>query len=269
MFDSLRLQMEIMGALAFRDQRERIRKSPFGAPGLLLEPLLFVSLWLLLRIVIRVRSADMMNPVLQFGAGFILFYLFNKIALRAIAGVARSRRFRELRRIRPLDVLLAGALVESQIYGTCLVLVILGVSIYQWQIVVSDPGAAVGMFLLVVTTSLGVGLSALVIGHRLPLVKMVVNLVLRRLLFWTSGLFFSIASIPEYARPLLLWNPLLHGIELFRHAMVPTYPIPNISLEYLLMWAFGSLSLSMLIYGNNEQLLAGGAVDSNQDDEDI
>jgi len=269
MLDSLRLQMEIVGALAYRDQSERIRKSPFGAPGLLVEPLLFVSLWLLLRILIRARSTDLMNPVLQFGAGFILFYLFNTIALRAIVGVARSQRFAELRRIRPLDVLLAGALVESQIYGTCLVLVIVGVSIYQWQLVVADPGAAVGMFLLVALTSLGVGLSALVIGHRVPLVKMVVNLVLRRLLFWTSGLFFSIASIPEFARPFLLWNPLLHGIELFRHAMVPTYPIPGISLNYLLVWAFGSLGLSMLVYGNNEQLLVSDAGQSEEDAEDI
>jgi capsular polysaccharide transport system permease protein len=111
------------------------------------------------------------------------------------------------------------------------------------------------MFLLVTITSLGVGLSALVIGHRVPLVKMVVDLVVRRLMFWTSGLFFGIALIPEFARPFLLWNPLLHGIELFRHTLVPSYPIPGISLPYLLMWAFGSLGLSMLVYGNNEQLL--------------
>lgn len=255
-FESVRLQLEIVQALAYRDQSERIRKSPFGVPGLLVEPLLFVSLWLLLRMLIRARGTDFMNPVLWLSGGFILFFLFNKIALRAISGVARSQRFAELRRVRPLDVLLAGAVVECQIYGTCLVLVIAGVSLYQWQMVIADPGAAVAMFVLVALTSLGVGLSALVIGHRLPLVKMVVNLLIRRLLFWTSGLFFSIAMIPGFARPFFLWNPLLHGIELFRHALVPTYPIPDISLGYLLIWAFGSLGFSMLVYGNNEKLLA-------------
>lgn len=256
MFESLRMQLEIVQALVYRDQSERIRNSPFGAPGLLVEPLLFVTLWLVLRILIRARGIDLMNPVLWLGAGFILFFLFNKIALRSISGVARSQRFAALRRVRPLDVLLAGAVVESQIYGTCLVLVLAGVALYEWRVVVADPGAAVAMFLLVALTSLGVGLSGLVIGHRLPLVKMVVNLVLRRLMFWTSGLFFGIALFPEFARPFVLWNPLLHGIELFRHALVPTYPIPGISLQYLLIWAFGSLGLSLMVYGNNEQLLA-------------
>ena len=255
MFDSLRLQLEIVQALAYRDQRERIRKSSFGASGLLIEPLLLVLLMLLLRVLIRARGGDLMNPVLWLSSGFILFFLFNKIALRAIAGVARSQRFAELRRIRPLDVLLAGAVVESQIYGTCLVLVVVGVALYQWSVVVADPGSAVAVFLLVALTSLGVGLSALVIGHRVPLVKIVVNLVVRRLMFWTSGLFFGTALIPEFARPFFLWNPLLHAIELFRHSLSPTYPIPGISLPYLLMWAFGSLGLSMLVYSNNEQLL--------------
>lgn len=255
MFDSLRLQADIVRALAFREQSERIRKSPFGAVGLLVEPLLFVSIWLLLRIALRAGGASWMNPVLLFGTGFILFYLFNTIAIRAINGVSKSQRLAELRRVRPLDVLMAGALVESQVYGTCLVLVIVGVALYQWSITLADPGTAVAIFGLIVLTALGIGISALVVGHRLPVVKLAVRLVVRRLLFWTSGLFFSIATIPDYVRPLVLWNPLLHGIELFRHAMEPTYPIPGISLPYLLMWAFGSLGLSMVVYGNNEQLL--------------
>lgn len=255
MFDSLLLQVDIVRALAFREQSERIRKSHFGAAGLLVEPLIFVALWLMLRIAIRAGGIDFMNPVLQFGSGFVLFYLFNTIALRAINGVSKSQRFAELRRVRPLDVLMAGALVESQVYGTCLTLVIVGVCLAQWQITLANPGGAVAIFILIVITALGVGISALVIGHRVPLVKMFVKLLVRRLLFWTSGLFFSIAMIPDYVRPLLLWNPLLHGIELFRHALVPTYPIPGISLPYLLAWALGSLGFSMLVYGNNEQLL--------------
>ena len=253
--DSLRLQAQIISALAYRDQAERIRKIPFGAVGLLVEPLLFVSMFLILRVLVRIAAAPLMNPVLQLSSGFILFFLFSKIALKAISGVARSQRFSELRRIRPLDVLIAGAVVEFRIYGVCIVLVILAVSIYQWQFAVAYPGSAVAIFILIAFTSLGIGLAALVVGHRLPVVKIAVDTLIRRLLFWTSGLFFSIATIPDFARPFLLWNPLLHGIELFRHALVPTYPIPGISLSYLLIWAFVSLGFSMLVYGNNEQLL--------------
>ena len=260
MFDSVRLQIDIVRAIAFREQRERIGKSQFGALGLLLEPLLFVAAWMALRIVIRAQGSEFMNPALQFGTGFVLFFLFSTIALRAVSGVTKSQRFAELRRVRPLDVLMAGALVESQVYGTCLALVIVAVGLVQWQLTVADPGQAVAIFFLIVITALGIGISALVIGHRVPLVKLFVKLILRRVLFWTSGLFFSIVNIPDYVRPLLLWNPLLHGIELFRHALVPTYPIPGISLPYLLVWAFGSIGFSMLVYGNNEQLLVSEEV---------
>jgi len=255
MFNSLLLQVDIVRALAFREQSERIRKSPLGAVGLLVEPLLLVATFLLLRIALRARGGDLMDPTLQIGSGFVLFYLFSRIAIRAINGVTKSQRFAQLRRVRPLDVLMAGALVESQVYGTCLVVVIAGVGLAQWQLTLAHPGEAVAFFTLIVITALGVGISALVIGHRVPVVKLFVKLVIQRLLFWTSGLFFATVNIPDYLRPLFLWNPLLHGIELFRHALAPTYPIPGISLPYLLAWAFGSLGFSMLVYGNNEQLL--------------
>ncbi|MBM5797356.1 MAG: hypothetical protein FJ060_04195 [Cyanobacteria bacterium K_Offshore_0m_m2_072] len=253
--DSLKLQAQIISALAYRNQAERIRKSPFGLIGLLVEPLLFVSIFLVVRMLFPAATPPLINPFLHLASGFSLFFLFSKIALKAINGVERSQRFSVLKRIRPLDVLFAGALVEFRVYGACFLLMILGVSIYQWQFVVAYPGSAVALFVLVALTSLGVGLSALVVGHRLPVVKIFVNTLIARVLFWTSGLFFSIATIPGFLRPFLLWNPLLHGIELFRKALVPTYPIPGISLIYLLVWAFGSLGFSMMVYGNNEKLL--------------
>ena len=256
MWDSLRLQVQIVQALAYREQSERILKSPFGVAGLLVEPLLLVATFLLLRLLLRDRGSLFMNPVLQLASGFVLFYLFLKISLSALRGVSgRDRALLGLRRVKPLDLLLARGLVEVQLYGTCLVLVIAAVSAYQWQISVANPGAAVGIFLLVALSSLGIGLSALVMGHRFPIVRFIARLIFRRLLFWTSGLFFSVALIPDHLRPWMLWNPLLHGIELMRHALTPSYPIPGISLPYLLAWALGSVGVSLLIYNNNEQLL--------------
>lgn len=255
MFDSLLLQLEIIQALAFREQSSRIRKSQFGAIGLLFEPLLGVAAWLIIRVVIRANGSLWMNPVLQYGSGFILFYLFSKIALRAVDGVNRAKSLLTIRRVRPLDVMMAGTLVEIQIYATCLVVMIIGVWIYQWQLDVADPGGAAIVFILLVLVSFGVGLSALVIGHRIPAVKLLVKLVIKRILFWTSGLFFTVAIIPEFAKPLMLWNPLLHGIELFRHALNPLYPIPEISMEYLVCWAIASTAVGVLAYGQNEKLL--------------
>jgi len=256
MWSSLTLQVQIVQALAYREQRERILKSPFGAAGLLVEPLLLMAPFLLLRVLLQAHGSHLMNPLLQLACGFVLFFLFSRIALAALSGVSgRDRALLGLRRVKPLDLLLARGLVEVQIYGTCLILVIAAFSTYQWQISLANPGAAVGIFLLVALNALGIGLSALVIGHRLPTVRFLAQLILQRLLFWTSGLFFSVALMPDYLRPWLLWNPLLHGIELMRQAIAPAYPIPGISLPYLLAWSLGSVGVSMLIYNNNEKLL--------------
>jgi capsular polysaccharide transport system permease protein len=256
MLKSLALQLQIIQALAFRDLRERIRRNPLGVVGLLLEPLLAMALFLLLRVLLRQGGIDWMNPVLQLGSGFILYYLFSRLGLAALNGIKpKDRSVLLLSRVKPLDLLMARGMVEVQLYGTSLFVLLLAVSLYQWQVPVDDPGAAVGVFLLLAFTALGVGLMALMIGRYLQSVKFLIQLVLNRLLFWTSGLFFTVALLPGYLRPWFLWNPLLHGIELFRHALAPTYPIPGISLPYLMAWAFGGMGLSLFVYGNHEELL--------------
>lgn len=76
MWDSIQLQLQIVQALAYRQQSERVRKSPFGAAGLLVEPLLLVGTFLLLRLLLRAQGSLFMNPVLQLSSGFVLFGLF-------------------------------------------------------------------------------------------------------------------------------------------------------------------------------------------------
>lgn len=256
LFDSLLLQLEIIQALAYRELRTRIRASQIGALGILIEPLLGVAAILIVRVLLRAEGGIWMNPVMQYGSGFVLYYLFVKVALRAINGMTRAKNLISIRRIEPIDVLIAESLVEVQIYSTCLVILVASVGVYEWKMVVPNPGESCSVFALVAITAFGVGLSALTIGHRLPALKIIVRFTASRILFWTSGLFFSVAKLPELVRPWMLWNPLLHGIELFRKSLEPTYPIPDISFLYLASWAAGSVTLGMLSYLNNKSHLS-------------
>ena len=254
---SLQLQWQIVNALASRQLAEDTFRNPLGAIWTILEPLLQVAIILGIRLLISVRGGQglMMNPVLFYTAGFVVFNYFLRSSMAALSGVKRSRQFASLLRIRPLDVLMATIWLRMQTYGTILVIVISVISYLNWHIEVDDPGAAVALFILVAILALGIGLSALIVGHRFPIVKLMISLVLRRVLFWTSALFFPSATLPDALRTVMTWNPLLHGIELFRHALTQTYPIPGISLYYFLGWTFGAVGLSLLVYANNEDLL--------------
>ena len=74
-------------------------------------------------------------------------------------------------------------------------------------------------------------------------------------LMFTSGIFFATFELPGQVRPFVTWNPILHAVELFRYSMNNDYPIPDISLNYLISCSILLLSFSLVLYRTNESLL--------------
>ena len=253
--NGLALQVRIVLGLAERDFYLRAEKGAFGFWGVLFEPLALMATLLALRIFVKMKSVDLMNPLIWLACGVTMLFLFKKIAIKALTGVKKGQKMFFYRRIRPLDTLLASALIEARLHASILVLIFVSESFWFWRIQLDDPGLALIDFIVTVMLAIGIGVSALVIGHRIPLVKTLTKFGLNRILLWTSGIFFATYTLPGPARPYVTWNPLLHSVEILRHSINTAYPIPDISLDYLLTCAFLSCGFGLIFYFSNEALL--------------
>ena len=253
--DRMMLQIRIVLALADMEFALRAEKGAFGVWGVVFEPMFLMLTLLALRILVRLTTTDLLNPVIWLVCGVVLLYLFRKVGLKALTGVSKKQKLFFYRRIRPLDTLLASTLIEARIHASILVLVFLAVSAWSWTFQIDDPALMVVDFLLTVCLGLGVGMSALVVGHRIPIVKALTKFGINRILLWTSGIFYATYSLPGPARPFVTWNPLLHSVELLRHSINTAYPLPGISLQYLAICAFVSVGFGLVFYFSNEALL--------------
>lgn len=252
----LLLQVRIVSAVARRELQLRAAKGLFGVAGVFLEPLALIATFLALRIVLRGTGEEIyINVVLWLALGFIPFFMFTDIAIKAISGVQKGGDLYFYRRLRPLDSLMGNALLISQIFGLMLLVFVVSVAAWEWSPVLTDPGTAVFLFVGMSLLGFGIGLSTLIIGHRLPPLAWVIKTILRRILLWTSCIFFPIRIIPDQFRPWILWNPIAHGVELLRHSFNPAYPIPGVSALFFWGWVVGSIGFGLFIYGNNEELL--------------
>lgn len=268
----LLLQVRVVSAIARREMQLRASNGLFGVVGVFVEPLALIATFLALRIFLR-GSGDgtYMNVALWLALGFIPFFMFSDIAIKAIGGVEKRSELYFYRRLRPLDALMGNALLLLQLSGVILVLFVLGVAIWDWRFPIQDLGALIFLFIGIALVGFGVGLTTLVVGKRLPVVAWIVQLFLRRILLWTSCIFFSISIVPDVFRPWILWNPIAHGVELLRMASNPAYPAPGVSAVYFWAWVIGSLGIGLFVYGNNEELLfvddkSAAALDAVQDE---
>ncbi len=60
-----------------------------------------------------------------------------------------------------------------------------------------------------------------------------------RPMFFISGLFFTANELPAQVREILLWNPVLHAVEMVRDGWFNTYHAHYLNVSYLMLWIIG------------------------------
>ena len=194
------------------------------------------------------------NIVIFISTGFAIAFLFRQGAMKALSGL-KLRAPIYYRRIQPIDVLL-GLLVNDFRAISTICLGILGfVWYFTWSFRLDSPGLAISVYLLTTLMACGFGICLVFIGQFNKWITRIVKRILNRIIIFTSGVFFATFELPEYTRPFVTWNPILHAVELFRYSMNNDYPIPDISMSYLVWCSIILFGFSMILYRTNEALL--------------
>ena len=164
-------------------------------------------------------------------------------------------------RIEPLDILLALAINDVRALATVTFGLLGLVWALTWDFQMDSPGLALCVYLLTILMAIGFGICLVFLGKFNKLITRFIKRILNRVLIFTSGLFFATFELPAYTRPFVTWNPVLHGVELFRYSLNNEYPIPDISLDYLFWCSIVLFGFSLILYRTNESLLLESNVD--------
>ena len=258
-------------AISEFDRQRKASGSPIGSWESLVQPLQLMLFFILMRVGFSFLkgsnrfaaggTTDMyFNIVIFMSTGFCIVFLFRNVALKALMGL-KLRTPLYFSRVTPLDILLGLSLNDVRALAT-LSLGIFGITWYfTWDFRLDSPGLAVITYMLTVLMAIGFGLCVVFLGKLNKMIVKIIRRLMQRIIIFTSGIFFATFEIPAPARPFITWNPILHGVELFRHAMNNNYPIPDISLSYLATCSIVTSAFSLILYRTNESLL----LESNDD----
>ena len=264
-------QIAIILALA---EYENDRKSTEGSAGKwesLLSPLQVMLFFICIRVgfsflrgggIFNAGGATSLyfNIVAFIATGFAIYFLFRIIVIQSLSGLKLKSPL-YYKRIEPLDVLLALSINNIRAVTT-LTFGLLGlVWAFTWSFRMDSPGLAVVVYLLTVFMAIGFGICLVFIGKYSKLITKLIKRILNRILIFTSGLWFATFEMPAHTRPFITWNPVLHGVELFRYSINNDYPIPDISLSYLVWCSMLLLGFSLVLYRTNKNLLLESDID--------
>lgn len=242
------IQRAVFLALFVRELKTRFGGRWLGVFWVLVEPLAHLSILLLIFAFIRHRLLPGVDYSMFVLTGLIPFFMFRNLALRGMEAVDSNRGLFGYRQVKPIDPMLARALLEvslySVIYGTLLV----GLGWLGTDVLPVRPLELMGVSAVLIVMGFSLGLVCAVLTDDLPELRSFVRIVFIPL-YLLSGVMFPVSTLAEGALDWLIWNPVLHILEISRGYYFPGYHvISRVDLAYPVAFTLLMLSLGLALY---------------------
>ena len=253
---SWQIEKAVVFALILRELKTRFGNRLVGLFWVLFEPVANIGSVLVLRVVVRERYAGVqIEPAVYLVVAMLPFFVFRNIWFRMMAAVDANAGLFGYRQVKPADAMASRAIMETTMYAMIFLAFMLIFAWMDYRYAPANPIEYLGVVGLFVLWGVGLGLVSAIGTRKLPALGTFLQLTSFPL-YITSGVLIPVTSFPPTVIPILLWNPLLHMVELSRWAFFPTYhTLMGVNLEYPLMWGLVVLFLGVSLFFVNRQRL--------------
>lgn len=225
-------QIRIIIALMRREMLTRFGRTRLGYSWALLEPAIHITiLSIVIGVTVRGVSPVGDSYAIMYFTGVMPYQLFLHTSSQIAAGVPANRPLLQIPLVTPLDVFMSRALLEFATHCAVCLILFLGFFVLEMA---SPPIDALGVIIglsVVWLFAVGVGIFNALVATTFQAWERIWTAVLA-ILYFTSGIFYLPALMPEWLREILQWNPILQGIEQVRSSFFPNYEPPWRDLAY-------------------------------------
>jgi capsular polysaccharide transport system permease protein len=238
LLDGFFKQLQVVQALILRETRTRFGNHYLGYLWAFLEPIFWISMFAGLYYIARRTAPPGLDVIAFLATGVVPYLTFRQTTDRSIKSISSNTALLFYPQVRPLDLVLARSVLEVTTLTTVFVVLVGVNALVQQTLVINN-------LLYVALGFLLAGLLGMTAGLTLCALSTFSNVILRisspllRPLFWTSGLFFSVGDLPSWIRDLLLWNPVLHVVEIVREGYFIGYGAQYGDPKYVTYWVLG------------------------------
>jgi capsular polysaccharide transport system permease protein len=239
-------QLQVVYALLLRETKTRFGVSHLGYIWALVPTAAWILMFAGLYQIIGRLAPEGMSMMAFLTTGIVTFSAFRETATRCMSAVEANKGLLFYPQVRPLDLVIARAVLEAATHVVLLALFLVGLGLYEGFPRIDS--LLWTLFGLGLATALGASLGLLCCGLYVysATVERVFGTVMR-VVFWSSALFHPIATMPKIGRDILLLNPVAHTIEIVREGWFPGYDARYVDIWYPVgcIFVFSFFGLSM------------------------
>lgn len=230
------VQGRVIGALVLREIHTINGNSRLGYLWVLIQSIFSIGVfWGVRHFMGAGQAPHGMNMAVFLATGFGLWNIFSNGISRCMTAVEGNRALLTFPQVTEFDVMIARVIVISatQILTMAIIIAVALVSMSE-PIILGSIGLLLLLLVAVPMLSLGLGMIFSSMAVFIPALAKIVPMILR-ILFFVSGLFFSVTIFSQSIAEILMMNPILQAIELIRMSLHEPYVVDGVSWKYVLI----------------------------------
>jgi capsular polysaccharide transport system permease protein len=244
--EALLSQGRILLALMLREARTRYGRRQLGYIWALIEPIIHISMFAGIYYYAS-RGAPLGDNIVTFLAtGLAVFLGFRNTMSRTQGGYSSNEALLSFPIVKVLDVFVGRAILELATWVLVMLIIFGSLLAFGYAAPPRDVLILMSAIGLLFLLGFGCGMSIGLISEFFPSVGSLLS-VPQRLLYFTSGVFYLPDTMLLAMRDIIGWNPVLHGITLFRTGYYHYYDSQMLDVAYLAEWAVGSTVFALAL----------------------
>lgn len=235
------VQGRVIGALMLREIHTINGNSQLGYLWALIQSLFSIAILAMLRQLLGASQGPHgMSMVLFLATGLGVWSVFSGGVVRCMNAVEGNKALLTFPQVTELDVMIARVIVvaATQVVTMCIIVAIVQVVLGQ-SLLIGNLSLLLILLVLIPLLTLGCGMILSSLAVFMPVLNKLIPMVLR-IMFFATGIFFSVSVLSESVAEILLLNPVLQAIELLRISLYEPYEVPDLSLGYVASFAVAS-----------------------------
>ncbi|MBX7248816.1 MAG: ABC transporter permease [Caulobacteraceae bacterium] len=236
-------QLEMFGrvvhALVLREARTRHGSTRIGYAWALVEPAIQLCvLWFFFELLGRRVPINASMPAFLL-TGIFPYLAWRSASIRGATAVESNAPLMVHSQVQPVSIVTARVLLEMTSTLVIFLVFVVMLRLFGNEPLSSwtdEPLNLLGAFGAMSLLAFGFAMFNAGMARIIRFWPEVIRLS-ARVLFFTSGVFYTMESLPPQARAVILLNPLSHMIEWIRSAALPGFESDHYSILYVLGWA--------------------------------
>lgn len=243
--ESFQIQKRVIGALLLREMITRYGRTNLGFLWLFVEPLLVTMVFAVLWKFIRGHQISDINIVAFIITGYPMMMLWRQSSSKTMGAVAANIGLLYHRNVRIFDLLLSRMILEIASVTVAQILILMLFMFVGWIDFPVDIFYMLIAWILMAFFGLGLGFLLYAISCKSEVFGKIWG-AMGIVFMIASGVFYFVSSLPQQAQEIVLWVPMIHGTEMFRHGYFGATVVTMENPWYLILWDIILLLVGLL-----------------------